>query len=387
MPPRPNVELVEWIGGNKSDKSAYGIRLSTIPILIERVKRMAMSLYRLIPNKREFLARGLRGFGLLSLLERFARRPCLLVFTHHRIGSQASNPFYDPVCSASLEAFREQVVYLRDHFRLIKLDELLALAEKGFAFTEPTAMIAFDDGYRDNAVLAWPILQELGVPATFFLPTGFLDNPRLPWWDHIAYVVKQTRQAILDLEIPSPLSINLQQTARPAAIWSVIRTFMNDQRVDEAEFLIHLGARANVTVDSEALGRDLFMTWDQVRELDQAGMAIGSHSHNHYNLARLSEADQLHELTESKQILERRLGREITCLAYPFGERGDFTDRTKHLARTAGYRLAFSGRNGTNRPGAVDPFDIARVSVGYRDTSTMVRARAVLYAAFGSSRL
>src|SRR5262245_32408214 len=95
----------------------------------------------LVPNKREFLARRLRDVGVLGLLERAARRPALLVVTYHRIGRPEECPYYDPVVSAAPEAFREQVRYLRDHFRLVTLNELFAMADSGLRVGEPTALI------------------------------------------------------------------------------------------------------------------------------------------------------------------------------------------------------------------------------------------------------
>src|SRR5690348_13155354 len=103
----------------------------------------------LIRNKRDLLARGLRGAGLLRLLERVARRPGLVVLAYHRIGEPSTSPFYGPIYSAGPGDFRAQVAHLRDHFRLIGLDEAVALADDGFRVAEPTALITFDDGYRD----------------------------------------------------------------------------------------------------------------------------------------------------------------------------------------------------------------------------------------------
>lgn len=339
----------------------------------------------LIRNKREFVARRLGDLGVLRLLERVARRPCLLVATYHRIGIPQSTLFYDPVDSASPEAFEAQVRHLRDRFRLLRLEELVALADSGFPINEPTALLTFDDGYRDNHDVALPILEALGVSATFFLPTGFLSRPRLPWWDHIAYVLKQTRQSTVVLERPISASLDLACIPREEAIWTVIRAFMQDRDVDEASFLSHLEERAGVAVDSAALGEQLFMTWDQVRRLAQAGMTIGSHTHDHPFLARLSEEDQLRELAESRTILERELGREIVALAYPFGDSGTFDEATKRAARMAGYRLAFSAQHSANRPGRIDPFAIGRLGVGVADTPALFRARVVCYACFGAS--
>ncbi len=60
-------------------------------------------------------------------------------------------------------------------------------------------MITFDDGYRDNHATALPILKREGVTATFFVATGFIDAPRLPWWDEIAWMVRTSRQDGLEL--------------------------------------------------------------------------------------------------------------------------------------------------------------------------------------------
>jgi peptidoglycan/xylan/chitin deacetylase (PgdA/CDA1 family) len=354
-------------------------------MLMHNTSHTRMAHFRMIPNKREFLARALGALGVVGLLERLVRRPGLLVVTYHRIGAPQENAFYDPVYSAGPEAFRAQVQALRDSFRLLRLDELVDLIQAGLPLRGPAALITFDDGYRDNVELALPILEELGVPAAFFLATGFLERPRLPWWDRIAYVIKNTRASTLALALPTPLEIDLVNTPRSQAIWRVVEGFMATPGCDEPTFFAQLEERAQVEVSTEALGRELFMTWDQARRLSEAGMAIGSHAHDHANLALLPEQEQLGELRQSKAILEREIGCEVTALAYPYGGAGAYTHVTQRVAREAGYQLAFTAQRGINRPGRTRPFALARVSVGYADSPTLVHTRNVLYAAFGSS--
>src|SRR5262249_10613356 len=166
-----------------------------------------------------------------------------------------------------------------------------------------------------NFEVAVPILRERGIPATFFLPSAFLEAPRLPWWDHVAYVVKQTRTRQLELELSQdggspPLAIDLEATPRSVAIMTIIRAFLAGTITDGPWFLDQLGARAEVAVNGETLARSLFTSWDQVRQLaDSAAMlTIGSHGHSHRKLAGLDGNSQRFELTESKRILESRPG-------------------------------------------------------------------------------
>lgn len=346
----------------------------------------------LIPNKREFLARGLNRLGATAFLERAARRPVVLVATFHRIGEPAAGSFYDGVYSASPAAFAAHVRHLRDRYRLVSLDALAELAASGLAVDRPTALITFDDGYRDNYEVALPILKELKAPAAFFIPTDFFQRPRLTWWDHAAHVVKRTERSRIELDWPEPLAIEVNENggSRTAAIAAVVRLYLdgklNDDGEDGPRFRAHLEERAGVVVDEEALGRSLFMTWDHVRTLTSAGMAIGSHAHAHRKLASLPEAGQRFELTESKRILEAELNRPVAAVAYPFGWPGTFDDHTRRLAQETGYRLAFTALEGVNRPGA-DPFALRRLNVGYHDSAALFRARTALQTGFGSSFL
>src|SRR5262249_47238147 len=124
----------------------------------------------------------LRNTGVLRTLELLRRSPGLLVLNYHRVGDPAGNPFDDATFSASASAFRAQVSYLKRWFVMPPPHQILDSLARG-SFADPTALITFDDGYRDNHDVAFPILRDLGVPACFFVVTGFLDAPRLPWWD------------------------------------------------------------------------------------------------------------------------------------------------------------------------------------------------------------
>jgi peptidoglycan/xylan/chitin deacetylase (PgdA/CDA1 family) len=361
------------------------------PIIMKQTKML-----RGIPNKREFLARAFGQLGLLSLLERIIarRRPGLVVLTYHRIAESRKDLFYDPVISATPEAFRTQVKWLSNRFHLLTLDKLLTQLESGTLWCEPTMLLTFDDGYRDNFHQALPVLHEFKAPATFFIPTAFFDSPRLPWWDHVAYVIKQTHAQRLTLEqnpnggLPL-LAIDLQTTSRNAAIMTIIRAFLDDSIADERWFLDQLEEQAKIHIDSRRLGCELFMTWDQIRQLadSNTGLSIGSHAHSHRKLASLDNATQYQELTKSKQILETHLSRPVKALAYPYGWSGAYTASTKAMAAQSGYCLAFSSREGTNRFVGFDRYDVSRLGVGSADSTALIRARSALYAAFGKSFL
>jgi peptidoglycan/xylan/chitin deacetylase (PgdA/CDA1 family) len=334
-------------------------------------------------SRRDRLAELLDRTGVLRVMEWLARRPGLLVLNYHRIGSIDENPFDDGVISATADQFRAQVRYVREHFDLPRLEDLVALPDTGLPRRGPMALITFDDGYRDNFDLALPILREAGVSATFFIATSYIQEPRLPWWDHIAYIVKTTRQDAFTLDYPTPVSIDLRQSTRSVALARLLRVYKHAADINEKAFLAHLGERAGVDADSESLGRELFMSWDQIRQLSEEGMSIGSHTHSHKILSAQSETDQRNELSLSKQILEAELGRPITAVAYPVGQTFAFDGVTKRLAREAGYRIGFSYYGGFNRTGPSDSLDVRRTTVEFEHTFPMFRTRATLHTLLG----
>ena len=321
--------------------------------------------FRAIPNKREFLARAFGRLGLLGLLEQtFARRrPGLVVLTYHRIAEPEKNLFYDPVISATPESFHAQITWLRNRARLITLDTLIDQVERGSPWSEPVTLLTFDDGYRDNFDLAVPILREQQVPATFFIPSAFLESPRLPWWDHVAYAIKQTNASKLVVECSPtaghpPLEIDLQALPRNAAIMKIIRAFLDETITDERWFLDRLTERCMVEVDSDSLGRELFASRAQVRELadSEGGLTIGSHSHSHRKLAGLDQETQRNELAGSRQILEAELRHPIKAAAYPYGWPGTYTVETKaaRQKRPATISLFPPGKGSTGLPISID---------------------------------
>ena len=95
----------------------------------------------------------------------------------------------------------------------------------------------------------------------------------------------------------------------------------------------------------------------------RGGMSVGSHTHSHEVLGRLSCDQQYEELRLSREILERELGIEVEALAYPVGGRSTFSEETYGALKRAGYRLAFSFYGGVNGFKEIDPFDVRRNGV------------------------
>jgi len=297
--------------------------------------------------------------------------PWLSVLTYHRFAhSDGKEPFDDGVVDVSEEEFDVQLGYLKRYFTLVGLEELSAWSAGKKLPPNPLA-ITFDDGYLDCYTRALPILERHDTRAIFFVSTAFIAERKSYWWDRIAYVVKHAERDELRLEYPFPLDISLEGDRSPAI--HVIFRLIKDQRgLDLGRFLDELGAAAGVPwtreMDRNVADR-LIMTWDHVRALRRAGMAVQSHTRTHRVLDGLRPDEVRDELAGSRADLERELGESVRAIAYPVGKPVGPSSPLRAALRDAGYELGFSNGTGpTPLFGRHDAFDVRRQTIG-RDLS------------------
>jgi peptidoglycan/xylan/chitin deacetylase (PgdA/CDA1 family) len=215
-----------------------------------------------------------------------------------------------PYASASPEQFAEQLDWLAETCELVSLDDVGATPNRS---GKPRVALTFDDGYADNHEYALPLLTERHITATFFVTAGFLERD----------------PAVLD---------------HVSDIWQT------------------------PTADLVPL------SWSQVAEMRGEGMAFGSHTWSHANLAALPPSGVAEELSRSKAVLEERLGDTADAIAYPFGKlHHNVSEQTFELAAAAGYTRGY-----VSLPRAISPRDaplrIPRFGVG-RETLGSLAAK------------
>lgn len=97
------------------------------------------------------------------------------------------------------------------------------------------------------------------------------------------------------------------------------------------------GMKATFYAPSSYRAGGRYVTWEQLAELHDAGLEIGSHTRKHVNLLAVSAEDASYEISGSKSTLEEKLGITIESIAYPYGL---YSGSTIALAQQAGYRAA-----------------------------------------------
>ncbi len=278
------------------------------------------------------------GAGLLAKVGGYAfpdsvhSRLSVLIF--HRILKEP-----DPLLPYEITAkqFAAEIAALAKHFTILPLDEGLARLRNNTL--PPFALcLTFDDGYRDNYTIALPILQSLGIKATFFIASSYLDGGRM-WNDTLLTIVRRWPDEMIDLTDWGIPRIPMQDLAQRQQAWGLLFRWMR-----------RIGTRGrNEMLDRlvrqlpEHLPTDLMMTREQVRQLQRDGMEIGCHTCSHPILTRLPDDAARAEIVDSKRELEELTQAEVRYFAYPNGTPGDdYGMRDVNLVAAAGFNAAFS---------------------------------------------
>ena len=278
-------------------------------------------------------------------------RTAVSILLFHRIPVNPDPLFPYEVCASS---FRAKLNVMRRMFNIISLSEAVN-GLYGGGLPARAAVITFDDGYRDNFEVALPILKALGVPATFFIATDFLDGGCM-WNDSIIESFRAFRGDRIDLETLGMGCLRTDSNeARRGAIESLLERIKYLPEGRRSELVGRVSTLAKVSPPDS-----LMMTQSQVRDLHAAGMTIGAHTRSHPILALEDSLRSEREICGSRTELESIIDAPVAFFAYPNGRPGkDYESRHVSQVKAAGFSAAVSTATGVCVEGG-DRFQLPR---------------------------
>lgn len=275
----------------------------------------------------------------------FSRRsqPNFQILTYHRFVA-ANDPFF---AGMPVEVFDRQIRFLSRYYQVVDLGQLMRRLDEGGEIPPNVVALTFDDGYRDNYELAYPVLQRYGVPATIFLATGFVNRQELLWNDKVRYALKHTNCQELILNFEGERRYPLQTSGqRLAAACDILYRFFHILHSEKLRLVDEICAQLKVRDFGELW--DSMLTWKQIQEMNKAGISFGAHTVTHPILSRLPLDHAREEILQSKRNIEERLDAPVDLFAYPVGRPVDFNEELKSVVRKLGFRAAVSTIFGTN---------------------------------------
>jgi peptidoglycan/xylan/chitin deacetylase (PgdA/CDA1 family) len=238
----------------------------------------------------------------------------ILEFNTKIIAYHKANPKY----------FEEQMKYLKNNYEVVSLQ--VALKD----LNRKQVIITFDDGYKNNMDVAYPILKKLGLKATVYVTCDFIDNNTFTWWDKLDYA---------DLN-------NIAQS---------LKTLTPEEIIIKSNKLTNIGDISKPKIYD-------FMSWKDVEKI-KGVFEIGSHTLTHPILTNIPIKLVSKEFVESKKKIEKKLKIKINSLAYP---NGNYNDKIIKIAENAGYNNAVLYKKGNNTE-STNKYSLLRRGINFED--------------------
>jgi peptidoglycan/xylan/chitin deacetylase (PgdA/CDA1 family) len=222
--------------------------------------------------------------------------------------------------------------------------------------------ITFDDGLREQADHAWPVLSRLGIPALFFINTAPRAEGKVMTVHKIHILRSQVAPAsflallrrnaqILGIELErdgADGSAEMQYPYDPPEV-ARVKYLLNAQLAhDDRDRLIDACFSEVYPGQESAMSRDLYMETAQIRSLAERG-CIGSHLHDHLSIGFLSEHAAQEQIHLSIVYLEKWTGLRPFAMSYPYGSRQICPPSVGALAAKDGIEFAFTMERAGNR--------------------------------------
>ena len=308
----------------------------------------------------ELAARTLCAAGVPTFNRRRRARKLAILMFHGVEGMPI-----DPPCGYVTDAatLRRQLEYLREHFIVLPLDEALERLQSG-TLPDRAAALTFDDGTRNLATHAGPILRDLQMPASVFVATGPMGTAEALWPDRLYLGFARTQVAEIDLTEVGLGVCSLREDADRVRVRDVViecfKRISDEERIARVESLV---AELGPELDASE-GPFEMLTWDDARSLASDGLvAIYPHSVSHPILSRCSDEKVDREVSESCRTVERETGRKPEIFAYPNGGPDDFDERTREALHRNGVQWSMATVHGFADRDS-DPLAVPRIGIG-----------------------
>ncbi|WP_087143572.1 polysaccharide deacetylase family protein [Crenothrix polyspora] len=257
----------------------------------------------------------------------------LFILIYHRV---LDEPDFMRPGEVDKQTFSWQMALLAKYFHVLSVSDALEKLKTN-SLPARAVCITFDDGYADNLLNAVPILKKHQLSASFFIASGYLNGGRM-WNDSIIEALRNMQQAELNL---SGIDLGVYSIATSTQKYAAAQQIIKKLKYLQPAQRLYLSEQIAACVNG--LPDNLMLTHEQLKQLQQHGMAIGGHTVTHPIMAKLDVNAALQEVIDNKNALEKLLKTQIDYFAYPNGKLGsDYLASQVDIIKTVGYQAAFS---------------------------------------------
>lgn len=210
--------------------------------------------------------------------------------------------------------FKADLDFLQKYYKSATTQDLIHFHKSGKQSNKPLFFLSFDDGLKECYKIVYPILKENQIEAAFFINPDFVDNKTIFFRFKTSIIINEVLK-ITDKKILNKIAkiISNNNWDKEICIKKIAAlTFSEDSKIEQISDV------AGIDFTEKLNTEKIYMTLNQLKELNENGFLIGSHSMNHPLFSELDYTQQIEQVEQSIVYIKREFTPKISTFAFPF---------------------------------------------------------------------
>lgn len=250
---------------------------------------------------------------------------------------EIKNSRYANIKGLEYNQFKEQIQYFSKYYHVITMEQLISYYQNGEKLPENALLLTFDDGYLDAYTYVLPVLKENHMQGSFFVPGKVFMEHSLLDVNKIHYLLASVPIEQICIELKSQLEMYRGKDWSYPSIEELWKQYAIANRFDNKETIfvkriLQVALPEDLRklicnnlfceymdVSEETLACELYLNYDQMKEMKREGMFFGIHGYDHYWMNQLSKEKLSADIDHALNCMEGLVDRNAWVINYPYG--------------------------------------------------------------------
>ncbi|MBZ9652272.1 polysaccharide deacetylase family protein [Psychroflexus montanilacus] len=245
-----------------------------------------------------------------------------------------------------VDFLEKMLLYLKKKYDIISIDEMTQVLKLKKKLKKKFIVITFDDGYKDNITLAYPIFKKLQIPLTIYITNCFPNKTANLWWYMLEDILLEKSKIRLTYKNKHHQFICENQNQKNKSFEKIRGIIINANAQEQKLILDQL--QDNYNKDLTSYINKEALSWEEIEKISKDPLVtIGCHTKNHLSLNTLSKKEQIKEILDSKIEIDKRTNKDTNHFAYPFGTSNEINkNEVENLKSTLSFTSGTTTRTG-----------------------------------------
>ena len=236
--------------------------------------------------------------------------------------------------------FNQTLKSLKKYGQCLSMNEIIFHKIERNPLPPNSFAITFDDGFENNYNVAAPILDELNLPATFYVTKDFVQNNTMSWTDQIEFGLEMMSNSCKKVVTPwDSKKINISTVEEKISFMKLLRSRVFDENFADTEKIVDwffdtIKMEKIINSDDEL---DKKLSWSQLVKMNENNLFdIGGHTHTHRILSYLEPKELAFEIKYCLKLLSEKANINTKHFAYPQGQANHYNSKVVNILKKSG---------------------------------------------------